>query len=118
MQMVVGEDKVFEEDNQHCYADTWVYGVAEKKENREPSHHWPARAANSKFSSLIFNLCIKYDFFFGYNSWICLDVDLWFICGFDLGICIMMVVYRLKHIGTELKPVSWLVQEASMLCTT
>ena len=25
------EDKIFKEDNQHCYAKTWVYGVAEKK---------------------------------------------------------------------------------------
>ena len=33
-EMVFGEDKVFEEDNQHCYAKTWVYGVAEKKWKR------------------------------------------------------------------------------------
>ena len=33
------EDKIFKEDNQHCYAKTWVYGVAEKKQNREPFHH-------------------------------------------------------------------------------
>ena len=31
MEIVFGEDKEFEEDNQHCYAETWVYGVAEKK---------------------------------------------------------------------------------------
>ena len=39
MEIVSGEDKAFEEDNQHCYAETWVYGVAEKKQNREPFHH-------------------------------------------------------------------------------
>ena len=39
MEIVFGEDKEFEEDNQHCYAETWVYGVAVKKQNREPFHH-------------------------------------------------------------------------------
>ena len=39
MEIVFGEDKEFEEDNQHCYAETWVYGVAERKQNKEPSHH-------------------------------------------------------------------------------
>ena len=29
--IVFGEDKVFKEDDQHCYAETWEYGVAEKK---------------------------------------------------------------------------------------
>ena len=43
----------------------------------------PAGTANRKFSSLFFNLCIKYDLFLSYNSWIGLDVDLGVICGFD-----------------------------------
>ena len=30
---------------------------------RVHSHHWLARTANSKFSSLFLNLCIKYDLF-------------------------------------------------------
>ena len=38
-EIVFGEDKEFEEDNQRCYSETWVYGVAEKKQNREPFHH-------------------------------------------------------------------------------
>ena len=46
---------------------------------RLPSHHWLAKTANSKFSSLFLNFCIKYDLFFLDNSWI----DLWVIWGFD-----------------------------------
>ena len=39
IEILFGEDKIFKKDNQHCYAETWVYGVAEKKQNKEPSHH-------------------------------------------------------------------------------
>ena len=39
IEIVFGEDKVFKEDNQHWYVETWVYGVAERKQNKEPSHH-------------------------------------------------------------------------------
>ena len=38
-EIVYGEDKVFKENNQHWYVETWVYGVLEKKQNKEPSHH-------------------------------------------------------------------------------
>ena len=37
--IVFGEDKVFKQDNQHCYVKTWVYGAVEKKQNKEPSYH-------------------------------------------------------------------------------
>ena len=39
IEIVFGEHKVFKEDNQHWYVETWVYGVAEKKQNKEPSYH-------------------------------------------------------------------------------
>ena len=38
IEIVFGEHKVFKEDNQHWYVETWVYGVAEKKQSKEPSY--------------------------------------------------------------------------------